>query len=312
MEVFCKAIGGAYINFDGDKDATSLNPFSTVDTPENRAFLRRWLKAITMVDDAQSEKEIGRAVTTAFDYLRPEERTLKNLHKSCFSPTGAMRRELFRWVNDQQYGLIFNSTNDNLDLTAKFMAFDFTHIFEDETLAPAVISYIMHRIHELTGRTGEPSLIMIDETAPMLKHPMFRDSFIVGLQEGRKKRQAYLCAFQQPNIIDSLGLGEVVRGQCQTIMFFRNPQGMEEDYDNWRLTPREKEFVFGREFRELKYAILVSRPAIGESVILDVDLSGLGPFLKLYSSGRKHVLLAEQLMREFGPEAFVNKYLEVA
>ncbi len=312
VEVFCKAIGGAYINFDGDKDATSLNPFSTVDTPENRAFLRRWLKAITMVDDAQSEKEIGRAVTTAFDYLRPEERTLKNLHKSCFSPTGAMRRELFRWVNDQQYGLIFNSTNDNLDLTAKFMAFDFTHIFEDETLAPAVISYIMHRIHELTGRTGEPSLIMIDETAPMLKHPMFRDSFIVGLQEGRKKRQAYLCAFQQPNIIDSLGLGEVVRGQCQTIIFFRNPQGMEEDYENWRLTPREKDFVFGREFRELKYAILVSRPAIGESVILDVDLSGLGPFLKLYSSGRKHVLLAEQLIKEFGPEAFVNKYLEVA
>lgn len=312
VEIFCKAIGGAYINFDGDKDATSLNPFSCDDNPENRAFLRRWLRAITMVDDAISEKEIGRAVTTAFEYLRPEERTLKNLHKSCFSPTGAMRRELFRWVNDQQYGLIFNSTNDNLDLTAKFMAFDFTHIFEDETLAPAVISYIMHRIHELTGRTGEPSLIMIDETAPMLKHPMFRDSFIVGLQEGRKKRQAYLCAFQQPNIIDSLGLGEVVRGQCQTIIFFRNPQGMEEDYENWRLTPREKDFVFGREFKELKYAILVSRPAVGESVILDVDLSGLGPFLKLYSSGRKHVLLAEQLIREFGPEAFVEKFLDVA
>jgi type IV secretion/conjugal transfer VirB4 family ATPase len=312
VEIFTRAIGGAYINFDGDKEATSLNPFSCEDTPENRAFLRRWLKAITMVDDAVSEKEIGRAVTTAFDYLRPEERTLKNLHKSCFSPTGAMRRELFRWVNDQQYGLIFNSTNDDLDLTAKFMAFDFTHIFEDETLAPAVISYIMHRIHELTGRTGEPSLIMIDETAPMLKHPMFRDSFIVGLQEGRKKRQAYLCAFQQPNIIDTLGLGEVVRGQCQTIIFFRNPQGMEEDYENWRLTPREKAFIFGREFKELKYAILVSRPAVGESVILDVDLSGLGPYLKLYSSGRKHVLLAEQLIREFGPDAFVEKYLEVA
>ena len=87
---------------------------------------------------------------------------------------------------------------------------------------------------------------------------------------------------------------------------------MEEDYENWRLTPREKDFIFGREFKELRYAILVSRPAVGESVILDVDLSGLGPFLKLYSSGRKHVLLAEQLIREFGPEAFVDKYLDVA
>lgn len=312
VEVFCRAIQGAYVNFDGDKDSTSMNPFSAQDTPENRAFLRRWLKAITMVDDAVSEKEIARAVTTAFDYLRPEERTLKNLHKSCFSPTGAMRRELFRWVNDQQYGLIFNSPNDTLDMSARFIAFDFTHIFEDEILAPAVISYIMQRIHSVSGATGDPSLIMIDETAPMLKHPMFRDQFIIGLQEGRKKRQAYLCAFQQPNIVDSLGLGEVIRGQCQTVIFFRNPQGMEEDYENWRLTQHEKDFVFGRSFKDLKYAILVARPAVGESVILDVNLGGLGPFLKLYSSGRKHVLLAEQLMKEYGPEGFIEKYLEVA
>ena len=69
---------------------------------------------------------------------------MTNLYKSCFSPTGNMRRELFKWVNPDQYGNIFNATNDSLDLKSKrFMAFDFTHIFEDEVLAPAVISYIM-------------------------------------------------------------------------------------------------------------------------------------------------------------------------
>ncbi len=312
VEIFTKAIGGAYVNFDGDQDATAINPLSAADTPENRAFLRRWIKSITMATDSYSEKEIARAVTTAFDYLGFEDRTLKNLYKSCFSPTGHMRREMYRWVNDQQYGRIFNSPNDDLDMTTKFMAFDFTHIFEDEMLAPAVISYVMHRINTVASATGDPSLIMIDETAPMLKHPMFRDSFIVGLQEGRKKRQAFLCAFQQPNIVDSLGLGEVIRGQCQTVIFFKNPQGMEEDYENWRLTPREKDFIFGRAFKDLKYGILVSRPAIQESVILDVNLGALGPYLKLYSSGRKHVVLAEQLIKEFGQDSFVQKYLEVA
>lgn len=153
---------------------------------------------------------------------------------------------------------------------------------------------------------------MIDETAPMLKHPMFRDQFMIGLQEGRKKRQAYLCAFQQPNIVDSLGLGELIRGQCQTEIFFRNLQGTEEDYENWRLTPTEQDFVFGRAFKDLKFAVLIKRPSVNESVILDVNLGGLGPYLKLYSSGRKHVLLAEQLMKEFGPDAFIDKYLKVA
>ena len=312
-EIFTRSIGGAYIGFDGDEKNVSLNPFDCENNSTNRAFLRRWLKSITMVDDALSEKEIARAVTTAFDYLRPEERIMKNLYKSCFSPTGNMRRELFKWVNPDQYGNIFNADTDSLDLHSKrFMAFDFTHIFEDETLAPAVISYIMHRIMSETGDAGIPALIMIDETAPMLKHPMFRDYFIIGLQEGRKKRQAYLCAFQQPSIIDKLGVGEVIRGQCQTVLFFRNPHAQLEDYANWNLTESELDFIFGRSYRDFPYAILLSRPATGESVILDVDLSGLGVYLKLYNSGRKNVLLVEELIKEYGEDNFVTKYLNIA
>ena len=312
-EIFTRSIGGAYVGFDGDNKNVSLNPFDAADTPNNRAFLRRWMKAITLTDDALSDREIARAVTTAFEYLKPEERVMKNLYKSCFSPTGNMRREIYRWVNPEQYGNIFNAENDSLDLKSKrFMAFDFTHIFEDDTLAPAVISYIMHRIQSETGETGVPSLIMIDETAPMLKHPMFRDYFIIGLQEGRKKRQAYLCAFQQPNIIDRLGVGEVIRGQCQTVLFFRNPQAMPADYATWNLTKNELDFVFGKSYRDFPYAILLSRPATGESVILDVNLGGLGPYLKLYNSGRKNVLLVESLIKEYGEENFVTKYLNIA
>lgn len=312
-EIFTRSIGGAYVGFDGDEKNVSLNPFDTDNTPNNRAFLRRWLKSITMADDALSEREVARAVTTAFEYLRPNERIMTNLYKSCFSPTGTMRRELYRWVNPDQYGNIFNADTDSLDLKSKrFMAFDFTHIFEDETLAPAVISYIMHRIQSETGETGVPSLIMIDETAPMLKHPMFRDYFIIGLQEGRKKRQAYLCAFQQPNIIDTLGVGEVIRGQCQTVIFFRNPQAMPEDYANWKLTQSEMNFIFGKSYRDYPYAILLSRPATGESVILDVNLGALGPYLKLYNSGRKNVLLVESLIKEYGEDKFVTKYLNLA
>ena len=77
-EIFTRAIGGAYVGFEGDEKNVSLNPFDCANTPNNRAFLRRWMRAITLVDDAVSEKEIARAVTTAFDYLRPEERVMTN------------------------------------------------------------------------------------------------------------------------------------------------------------------------------------------------------------------------------------------
>ena len=317
-EIFTYAIGGSYINFDGDtKDKTvqkggvtaHLNPFRIDDNPENRAFLRRWLKEITLVNDANSEAEIARAVTTAFDYLDPDKRSLKNLYKSCFAPAGKMRRELYRWVDDSQYGLLFNSESDSLDLSNRFTAFDFTYIFEDETLAPAVVSYIMNRIQNITGRTGDPSLIIIDETAPMLQNPEFRKNFVVGLQEGRKKRQAYLAAFQQPNVLDKLGIGEVIRGQCQTQIFFRNIQARVEDYESWNLTPKEMAFIQGKIYKDLKYAILFRKPTIDESVILNVNLSGLGPYLQIFNSGRKQVLLAEELRKLHG-DKFVEVYLD--
>lgn len=312
-KVFALMQGAPYVKFDGGAESVSLNPLAVPDTPDNRAFLRTWIRDITGGTDAVSEQEIARAVTTAFDYLKPSERLLKNLYKACFAPNGYMRTELLRWVNDDQYGRVFNSPTDNLDLEHRYMAFDFTTIFQDGVLAPAVISYIMHRIHTLATATGNPNLIMIDETAPMLEHPMFREQFIVGLREGRKKRQAFLCAFQQPRFLDDNGLGDVIRGQCQTVIFFRNPQANPSDYATWNLTPREMNFIMGKEFADHKYAILVSRPAIHESVILDIDLSGLGPYLKIYSSGNKSVLLAEQLSRQISDtDALVQAYLERA
>ncbi|MBE6456152.1 MAG: hypothetical protein IJO11_07700 [Alphaproteobacteria bacterium] len=312
-KVFALMQDAPYVRFDGGEESVSLNPFAVPDTSDNRAFLRTWMRDITGGTDAVSEQEIARAVTTAFEYLKPDERLMKNLYKSCFAPNGFMRRELFRWVNDDQYGRIFNSLTDNLDLSSRYMAFDFTTIFQDSVLAPAVISYVMHRIHTLATAMGTPSLIMIDETAPMLEHPMFKESFIVGLREGRKKRQAFLCAFQQPRFLDDNGLGDVIRGQCQTVIFFRNPQANPSDYATWNLTPREMNFILGKEFADRKYAILVSRPAIHESVILDVDLSGLGPYLKVYSSGNKNVLLAEQLSRQIkDTDALVQAYLDKA
>jgi len=314
-KVFALMNGSPYVKFDGGEDSVSLNPFMMNNTAANRTFLRGWLKDITGCDDAISEAEIARAVTTAFDYLPKEDRMLRNLYKACFAPNSVMRRELNRWIDPEQYGRIFNSVDDTLDLSRRYVAFDFTSIFNDsnKSLAPAIISYIMQRIDELATSLGAPSMIMIDETAPMLEHPMFRSTFVKGLQEGRKKRQAYLCAFQQPKLLEEIGMGGVVRGQCQTQIFFRNSGANASDYDSWGLTPRELNFILGKEWDNHKYAILVKRSQVKESVILDVDLSGLGPYLKVYSSGSKNVLLAEQLSKEISDtDALVQAYLKRA
>lgn len=315
-EIFTLSVGGKYITMQGkEKNAadnsflTHLNPLKMPDTVANRAFLRRWFAIITGQSDANSADEIARAVSVNFDYLPDRDRILKNLWESCFASNGNMRPALKKWIDPLQYGDIFNETSDTLDLQSRLTTFDFTEILQDETLAPAVISYILHRINNITVSGGNPSLIMIDETAPMLENKMFRDNFITGLQEGRKNRQAYMVAFQRANVLDKLGIGDVVRGQAQTVLFFRNPAADASDYQYWNLNPLEMAFIQGKAYPNLKRAVLLSRPVTGESVILNTELGGLGNLLRLFESGRSSVLLAEELYKQYGNN-FVSEYLK--
>ena len=315
-EIFTLSVGGKYITMQGkEKNAadnsflTHLNPLKMPDTAANRAFLRRWFAIITGQSDANSADEIARAVSVNFDYLPDRDRILKNLWESCFASNGNMRPALKKWIDPLQYGDIFNETSDTLDLQSRLTTFDFTEILQDETLAPAVISYILHRINNITVSGGNPSLIMIDETAPMLENKMFRDNFIAGLQEGRKNRQAYMVAFQRANVLDKLGIGDVVRGQAQTVLFFRNPAADASDYQYWNLNPLEMAFIQGKAYPNLKRAVLLSRPVTGESVILNTELGGLGNLLRLFESGRSSVLLAEELYKQYGNN-FVSEYLK--
>lgn len=317
-EIFTLAVGGKYITMQGKEKNTDpmaqtfqthLNPLKMPDTASNRAFLRRWFAIISGQNDAASADEIARAVSVNFDYLSDRDRMLKNLWESCFSSSGKMRPELKKWIDPLQYGHMFNETSDTLDLHSRLTTFDFTDILQDEVLAPAVISYILHRINNITVSGGNPSLIMIDETAPMLENAMFRANFIAGLQEGRKNRQAYMAAFQRANVLDKLGIGDVVRGQAQTVMFFRNPGADTADYQHWKLNPLEMAFIQGKAYPNLKRAVLLSRPVNGESVILNTELGGLGNMLRLFESGRSSVLLAEELYKMYGSN-FVNEYLK--
>ncbi len=319
-EIFTLASGGKYITMQGKEKNTAtnkveqsflthLNPLKMPDTVANRAFLRRWFAIISGQTDNISADEIARAVSVNFDYLFDNDRLLKNLWESCFSSSGNMRPALKKWIDPLQYGDIFNETSDTLDLQSRLTTFDFTEILQDEVLSPAVISYILHRINNITVSGGNPSLIMIDETAPMLENKMFRDNFIAGLQEGRKNRQAYMAAFQRANVLDKLGIGDVVRGQAQTVLFFRNPAADANDYQHWNLNPLEMAFIQGKAYPNLKRALLLSRPVTGESVILNTELGGLGNLLRLFESGRSSVLLAEELYKMYGNN-FVDEYLK--
>ena len=311
-EVATRALGGKYLNFQGSA-ATSFNPLQLADTSINRAFLRDWLELIGDVnsDNIAQAQEIADAVETVFERDLPMEfRNLKGLRELAFQ--SELRQKLVPWTSDNNYGAIFCAPVDTLDLGARIIGLDFTSVLDDERLAPAAVTYVMHRI--IAEAAGQPRYIFIDETEPMLRNKSFQQRYRTLLQEGRKKRLIVGSAFQRPTAVAELGMGDVIRGQCPTVFFFRNPQARDEDFEAWNLNDQELRFVRGETFADRPYAVLLKRygeEAGGESVLLNVDLSRLGKYLKVFTSSTPSVLLAERLWKQHG-DKFVDAYLDAA
>jgi type IV secretion system protein VirB4 len=314
-EVITKALNGSYLFFDGDSEnrTTALNPLQIANTPENRLFMREWLELLGDVEatDYALKSQISDAVEMIFD--EGLDRRLRNLRRmySVMFPAGSQLRERFTaWTNPSQYGSIVCADEDALDISQRVAGFDFTNILNDQKLGPPMVSYLMHRI--LVEAKGDPRLIFIDETEPLLQNKNFQTRYRKLLQEGRKERQVIISCFQRPTAPQDLGLGDVIRGQCPTVFFFRNTAADEEDYADWRLSKRELDFVLGRSHKKHRYAVLLKRyTEEGESVIINTNLSALGPLMNIYHSGRKNVLLMEQLEKEHG-EDFLQQYLAQA
>jgi type IV secretory pathway VirB4 component len=175
-----------------------------------------------------------------------------------------------------------------------------------------MVTYIMHRIRQVVRAQALPHLIFIDETAPMLEDPVFRGYVAQLFREHRKLRGSINVCFQDAGALLKSEIAETILNNCPTLILFPNANAQPEDYAPLRLTSEQWSFVKGTSnlAAHLKRGVLIKRG--NEAVFLDVDLSGLGPLLKLYKSGNEPIALMHQLQQQWGMEQWVGHYLDFA
>jgi type IV secretion system protein VirB4 len=311
--IYTTAMNGQYMSFNNEPQAMSIvggmNPFQCDPSQGNIEFLKVWLRAISrssgaQMDDqeeADSLDQIAQAVQVAFDAIPREQRSLAAIYEGSFTPGSRLRSALKKWVDPDQYGPMFNAEQDCISLEGNWLTtFDMTKLLDDDVLGGAAVSYIMHRIVETLRRTRSSGLICIE---PLLRNQDFRKIFFVMLQEFRKLDAVVLSVFQRPEALKGMGISEAVRQQAGAYYLFPNPGATAKDYDEFDLTPRELGFVLGQTqpARRISRGMLIKRPMTRESVIVDIDFTCLGPYLKFFSSSAKDVALVNDLQRQLGP-----------
>ena len=313
-EVVTNLSDGRYVFFDGSDAA--MNPLQMELTPQNKSFLRNWLQQLTGLHDEESVQEFANAIEM-LENVPLEQRNLKHLQQVGFNKDSETRARIRPWTNDAAYGQYFCAPRDNLDLDGRLIGFDFTDVLDpmrQDNLGPAVVEYIMHRTREITRERDRPAIYFVDETAPLLKNKTFAEKFLVGLREGRKNQQVFICAFQTPDAIIASGHHETIIGNCATQVFFRNPKLTEENYAIFGMTKRELDFVLGKSHQHLRRAFMLRRQSEGkgwESIIIDGDMSALGDGLTTYASGIPYVKLLQRARAE-NPQGWKQRYLEEA
>ena len=308
--IFTQACGGTYINLaDGD---TLLNPLQVDDTSENRQFLHQFLMQLAGVSDDASREVVTRGVDAIFGVPKLQ-RTLNGVLQTGFDTGSAVKRGLLKWTGDSPYAGWFNGERDSLDLEGpRLVSFEMTEVQKEPALAAAMVTYVMHRIRQVVRHQALPHLIFIDETAPMLEDAVFRGYVEQLFREHRKLRGSVNVCFQDAGAMLRSPISETLLNNCPTLFLFPNPNARVEDYAPLNLTQEQWAFVKGVSnlAKHLKRGVLVKRAS--EAVFLDVDLSGLGPLLKVYRSGNEPVRLMRQLQQEWGLDKWVGYYLDVA
>lgn len=316
--IYTTAMNGKYLNLNADPMAKSviggMNPFQCEDTKENRDFLNLWLRGLTGLPPEESTEEIARAVDIAFSGLDSDSRSLAMIYEAAFTPNSPVAKALRAWVDKNQYGEIFNAEKDALDFSEhQLVTFDMTSLFSDSKLASAAIAYILHKIRRTLMRNNSAGLIFIDETEPLVRDPLFRSVYLVLLQEFRKINGAVISVFQRPEALRSVDIAQAVRQQSGVYYLWPNPGAAADDYEDFDLNDREMAFILGKSNlnETLKRGLLIKRPALRKSVVIDTDLASLGPYLQIFSSSTHDVQRASEC-QEKNPNAWIDDYLRIA
>ena len=293
-ELFIRGIGGRYDRFRAG-EPTGCNPLAQPDTPVNRAFLRDWLGVLLKAEGPEELATIAGAVDAAYanDPSLRRLRFFRELLSGARRPTpGDLADRLSPWIEDGEFGWLFDNIDDRLDVTARVMGFDMTALLENPRLRTPTMMYLFHRIEERLD--GQPTMILIDEGWKALDDDVFAARIRDWLKTLRKRNA--LVGFATQSARDALDsrISTALVEQTATMIFMPNSRARAEDYcDGFGLTEHELSLI--RSLPAHSRCFLVRQP--DASVVVRLDLSGAPEVLTILS-GRESAVRRLDLLRE--------------
>ena len=299
-EIFVRACGGVYLALQTG-EPTGFAPFKALDfSPANRAFLASLVRKIATPPERPLSAQEDRAIEDAVAALAPlpaAQRSLGALRALLGQrDAGGVGARLERWCKGGPLGWVLDNDADALSLDARFLGFDMTHFLDHAEVRTPIMMYLFHRVAGLVD--GRRLVIDIDEFWKALGDEAFRGLAQDGLKTYRKQNAFMVFGTQSPADVLRSEISHTILEQCATKVFLPNPHAQARDYvDGFGLTQREFQLI-REDLAPERRQFLVKQGL--NSVVVELDLDGLGDELAILSGRTETVELLDRLRAEHG------------
>lgn len=313
-EIYLRAIGGNYTSVCRGQP-TGLNPLQLPDTPENRAFIREWIRLLATLDSqtplsAEYLEIISDAVNASFEEP-PAHRRLRFFAELLsgheISHGSSLAAKIAQWHSGGERAWLFDNEEDTLALDNRNIGFDLTSILDDPISRTPWLMYVFRRVQEILD--GQKVIIMLDEGWKLLDDSAFSARIKDWMKTIRK--QNGIIGFATQSVRDALrsSVGDAIIEQSSTQIFLPNPRADENDYCNgFGVSKHELKII--RKLTAESRCFLLRHGT--DSVIARLDLTGLDDYIAVLSGRTQTVRYMHDLIEKHGdtPEAWLPIFTE--
>jgi type IV secretion system protein VirB4 len=286
LKMAVQALGGRYAEIRAGRP-TGLNPLATESGERGEAWLLDWLVALLESRSGPMSPLQSEALKSAIAQNGKARFGLRNFRafQELFGDVGDgldLAQRISEWGPEGRYGWVFGEASEPVvDFTSHDVtAVDLTEILDLGTERIAILGTLFRRI-EMLIEEKRPTLILIDEAWKVLDDEYFAKKLAEWLVTARKKNVVVVMMTQFPSQIRGSKARSILEALPNQLLF-PNGEASSTDYDSFRLTDGELDFVLNPIPGQ---RLLLSRSPRG-STVLNVDLKPLGPLLTALGGGQ--------------------------
>ncbi|WP_425053782.1 type IV secretion system protein B4 [Psychromarinibacter sp. S121] len=290
MEMAVRALGGSYSTVRAGRP-TGLNPLQTETDARGQAWLADWLatllerrdRPLTPVQTNRLQEVVRQNASASHEGLRNWSDFASLLVST--DDEGDLFERMQEWTAEGRYGWIFGANpQDTFSLAGDISGFDLTGILDSESERErmAVLSYLFRRVERVI-EDRKPTVILIDEAWKALDNTYFAERLSNWLVTARKQNAVVVMMTQYASQLERTRTGKTIVEAVPTQILLPNIRASEADYAMLGLSEKELDILLGVGSSSRLALVRDDRG----SVVIDADLSSLGPLVTILGGMEK-------------------------